>query len=222
MSFRKQQSGMTLPEVMVALLIFAAIATTSVYALRLGVDSRDQLSEADDELKRFQIARSLMKDDFIQISPRQIRDEFGIERSTEFVGNISRFGSRTEDDEVILAAFVRDGSINIQSAEPRSSLQYVEYVFHDRALIRRTRNYVDAAPNSVTNERVLFDGLETATAAYLTGEFRGELTWAELWPTSGIGGPPRAVSLTLEWPNKPILEQRFWIGTFGNSPRVGS
>jgi prepilin-type N-terminal cleavage/methylation domain-containing protein len=60
---RSQQQGLTLPEVLIALLVFSAIAATSVYALRLGVDSRDQLARVDDELKSFQLARTLIKED---------------------------------------------------------------------------------------------------------------------------------------------------------------
>ena len=217
MTQRDKQRGMTLPEVLVALLIFAAIASTSVYALRLGVDSRDQLERADDELKRFQIARSLMKTDFVQLSPRSIRDEFGIARNAVFVGNVSRFGSRSDEDEQILAAFVRNGAINIAAKEPRSALQYVEYIYRDRTLIRRTRDYLDAAPNAQTRDRVLFENLDNVSVAYLSGEYRGELLWADMWPASGATGSPRAISITMEWPNKPALEQRFWLGTLGNS-----
>ncbi len=209
---RVRQRGMTLPEVLVALLVFAAIASASVYALRLGVDSRDQLAAADAELKAFQIARTLIKEDLAQVTRRKVRDEFGEIGPAAFRGNLVTFGGRVEDDENVLMAFVRDGWVNPGAHAPRSALQYVEYIFRDGALIRRARIYLDEAAQSDVIERVLFDGLEGASAAFLVGEERGELAWADIWPVSAASAPPPAVALRLEWPDRAPLEQRFWIG----------
>lgn len=207
------QKGLTLPEVLIALLVFSAIAATAVYALRLGVDSRDQLAAVDSDLKDFQIARTLIKEDLAQISGRQVRDEFGDGRPAAFMGNLTSFASRSEDDERVLASFVRAGWINPGAEEPRSALQYVEYVFRGGALIRRGRAYLDDAANADSSERILFDNLLDARAAFLIGENRGELEWADIWPVSGGGAPPRAFSVTLEREDRAPLEQLFWIGT---------
>ncbi|MEO1137409.1 MAG: type II secretion system minor pseudopilin GspJ, partial [Pseudomonadota bacterium] len=147
------QRGMTLPEVLIALLVFAAIAATSVYALRLGVDSRDQLAAVDDELKAFQIARTLIKDDLAQVTARVVRNEFGDARPAAFIGNLESFGARREDDERLLAAFVRSGWLNPAANEPRSTLQYVEYVYRNGALFRKSRAFLDEAANADTTER---------------------------------------------------------------------
>ncbi len=210
-----KQLGMTLPEVLIALLIFAAIAATSVYALRLGVDSRDQLAAADERLKSLQLARTLIKEDMAQIVLRNVRDEYGEKQAVAFRGNLVAFGGRAEDDETILAAFVRNGWRNPNADAPRSTLQHVEYVFKDRSLLRRARIYLDEASRSEVVERVLFDDLDEANISFLTGENRGELAWADIWPVSGASPPPTAVSLTLSWPEQPPLVQRFWIGAIG-------
>lgn len=209
---RRAQKGLTLPEVLIALLVFSAIAATAVYTLRLGVDSRDQLASVDDELKSFQIARTLIKEDLAQISMREVRDEFGDGRPAPFMGNLTSFGSRREDDERVLASFVRAGWINPGAEEPRSALQYVEYVFRAGDLIRRSRAYLDEATDADVSERVLFRNLVDAQAGFLLGEQRGELEWLDIWPVSGIGGPPRAVSIRLEREGRAPIEQLFWIG----------
>ncbi|WP_375202898.1 type II secretion system minor pseudopilin GspJ [Hyphococcus sp.] len=208
----RAQRGLTLPEVLIALLVFSAIAATAVYALRLGVDSRDQLASVDDELKDFQIARSLIKEDLAQLSMREVRDEFGDGRPAPFMGNLTSFGSRREDDERVLASFVRAGWINPGAEEPRSALQYVEYVFRAGDLIRRSRAYLDEATDADISERVLFSELMDARAVFLLGEQRGELEWSDIWPVSGGGGPPRALSITLEREGRAPIEQLFWIG----------
>ncbi|MCK5745879.1 MAG: type II secretion system minor pseudopilin GspJ [Oricola sp.] len=212
MTARHRQKGMTLPEVLIALLVFAAIAGTSVYALRLGVDSRDQLARADANLKAFQIARTLIKEDMAQVTPRRVRNEFGDMEETVFRGNLESFGARREDDERLLAAFVRGGRINPDAAAPRSALQYVEYVYRNGALIRRSRAYLDEASRADVSERVLFDDLVDARAAFLLGEDRGELQWADICPVAGGSPPPRAIALTIEREDETPLRQLFWIG----------
>lgn len=209
---RRAQKGLTLPEVLIALLVFSAIAATAVYALRLGVDSRDQLAAVDSDLKSFQIARTLIKEDLAQLSDREVRDEFGDGRPAAFMGNLTNFASRSEDDERVLASFVRAGWINPGAEEPRSALQYVEYVFRGGALIRRSRAYLDGASGADSSERILFDNLLDARAAFLLGENRGELEWSDIWPVSGAGAPPPALSFTLEREGREPLEQLFWIG----------
>ncbi len=217
MTFARRQKGMTLPEVLIALMVFAAIATASVYALRLGVDSRDQLARVDEELKSFQIARTLIKEDMAQVAPRRVRNEFGDMEETVFRGNLESFGARREDDERLLAAFVRGGAINPDAVAPRSTLQFVEYVYRNGALIRRSRAYLDEAENSDAVERILFDGLVDARAEFLLRENRGDLEWADIWPVGGAGQPPKAVSITLERENAGPLRQLFWIGAVGGA-----
>jgi len=212
---RRAQKGMTIPEVLISLLIFAAIASSCVYALRLAVDSRDQLSAADEKIKAFQISRTIIKEDLAQATSRSVRDEFGAQVGAYFRGNLVSYGGRAQDDEKLLAAFVRDGWQNPEADQPRSALQYVEYVYKGGALIRRAQVYLDATGQSEAIERVLFDGLTDARATYLIGETRGDLNWSDIWPVSGVITAPRAIAITLEWTDKAPLEQFFWIGDTG-------
>ena len=218
MTGRRAQKGLTLPEVLIALLVFSMIASASVYALRLGVDSRDQLDAADRALKNLQIARILIKEDLAQIVQRPVRDEFGVSLPNVFTGGQAVFGGRVEDDETVLFSFVRNGWINPGSLSPRSALQYVEYVFRDGAVVRRSRAYLDEASNGDETERTVFEGLTDARAEFLNGELRGELVWVEAWPASGGAlavRPPRAVALTIEEESLAPLRQLFWIGDVG-------
>ena len=213
---RSGQKGLTLAEVMIALLVFSLIAASSVYALRLGVESRDQLETADSELKRLQLARLLVKEDLAQIVARPARDAFGVQVPAVFQGGQSVFGGRVEDDEEILMSFVRGGWINPQAIAPRSALQHVEYIFRDGEVIRRARTFVDETQGGEHVERVVFDGLEDAYTEFLIGEVRGELDWAEAWPVGNDGSrPPQAVALVIEEEGVPPLRQLFWLGDLG-------
>ena len=75
MTHARTQSGITLPEVLISLLIFALISSAAVYSLRLGVDARDQLDTATDELRGFQVARSLLKEDICLLYTSDAADE---------------------------------------------------------------------------------------------------------------------------------------------------
>lgn len=212
------QKGMTLAEVMVALLVFALIAASSVYALRLGVNSRDQLEDADATLKSIQLARILIKEDLAQTTARPARDDFGVQRENIFEGGQAVYGGSIEDDEQILMSFVRGGWINPGALSPRSALQHVEYIYRDGAVIRRARAFVDKTTNGETVERTVFTNLTDAYAEFLNGETRGELNWAEAWPVGASGDrPPRAVALVLEEENAEPLRLLFWVGDLGEA-----
>lgn len=217
----RRQQGFTLPEVLVALLIFSLIAAASVYALRLGVDSRDQLAASDERLKELQIARVLIKEDFAQVTARPVRDEFGILTPAYFHGGQSLFERRPVSGEDVLVTFVRGGWLNPNARAPRSALQYVEYIRKDDALIRRARVYLDDASRSERIERVLFDDIEGADIQFLAGEIRRELQWADAWPVSGAQSPPpRAVAITITDKNGDELRQLFWVGEIGDASNV--
>lgn len=208
--------GVTLPEVLVALLIFSFIAAASVYTLRLGVDARDQLGLADKELRQLQLSRTLMKEDLSQLVFRLVRDEFGERSPFSFSGGDGIIRGRTNSDERLLLAFVRNGWTNPDAVMPRSVLQYVEYLERDDMLIRRIRPYLDDARGADRSERVLFDNLSGVYFEFSRGEVRGEIDWIEEWPGDGTNfDPPPAVAMTIERGGEP-LRMLFWTGA---SPR---
>ena len=211
-----RQRGLTLAEVLIALFILAMIATASVYALRLGVDSRDQLGVVDSDLAAVQISHLVMREDFAQIAMRRVRDRFGTAQAGAVFGGQVRFGSSQQRDEKLLISFVRNGWVNPEAGAPRSSLQHIEYVFRDGALIRRARVFLDAVENADVNERIMFDKIESAEIEFLTGVSRAELQWAPAWPVvNGDNSAPRAVAITVQRAPNQSLRQLFWIGEIG-------
>src|SRR5690606_24905849 len=99
-----------------------------------------------------------------------------------------------------LFAFVRRGREN-PGAEPRASLEYVEYRIADGRLERSARAAVDGAAPAPA--RVLLDGIGAARVAYLEGE-----RWNDGWP-GGAASLPRAVELELELDGIGRVRQRF-------------
>lgn len=214
------QKGLTLIELLVAMLVFSFIASISVYALRLSVDARDQLSAADKRVAEIQIARILLKEDLAQAVNRPVRDEFGTSTGAAFRGGTEMRLRNPVPGETLLMGFVRAGWANPGAEAPRSSLQYVEYLEKDGALVRRIRPYLDDARGQPHYDRILIADAYDIEATFLAGEARGELDWAATWPLPGAGGAlPRAVSVSFSSKRFGRLSEYVWIGALDGGVR---
>ncbi|MBI1392531.1 MAG: prepilin-type N-terminal cleavage/methylation domain-containing protein [Alphaproteobacteria bacterium] len=212
---RARQFGLTLPEILIALLIFSMISAAGVAGLRMTIDGRDQLEEADARLRDWQILQTTIREDLANLSLRTPRDEFGDRYPAAFIGGRTFELNRLApvEGETPLFAFVRGGRSNPGAREPRSTLQYVEYLYRDSAIIRRSRPYVDDAPNASEADRILVGELAGLEASFLIGQTSRGLDWADAWPPpSSSGGPPRALRLTLTTDRFGEIEALFWIG----------
>lgn len=212
---RRNETGLTLVELLIALLIFALISSAGVYSLRLAIDGQAQFERFDNDIAQWETARALIRRDFVQAVYRPVRNEFGEAAPTPMIGGEPlRFLLRPEDGELPLVAFVRRGWTNPEAAEPRSTLQYVEYVLVDGRLVRRFRPYLDDATGQPRFDRTLFDELRSARIDFLFGETSTGLDWIDRWPGPGgaAGALPRAVRLTVENDRLGEVQQLFWIG----------
>ena len=214
--FRRTQRGVTLTEVLISLLIFSFISTAAVYCLRLGVDARDQMDSASADMRDFQLARALLKEDLAQLVNRRVRDRFGAQQIAPFFGGDGLVGvQRRIGDGALLAAYVRGGWLNPNGAAPRSALQYVEIIFHEGEVLRRTRPFLDEADGAQIRERVLFRGIDEAYTEFSFTSAIGETDWATVWPFTGASfGPPAAMALVIQREGRPAERHLFWIGEF--------
>ncbi len=209
---RSSQRGLTLPELLIALLIFAMISGVAVYALRLSVEGRSQLEEADAAIRDMQIARVILKQDLAQLAPRIIRDEFGNKYPASFLGGDGLAFRPPHESEKLLMAFVRRGWENPEDRSPRSTLQAVEYLIVGDVLVRRVRPYLDDARDQPRTDRILLAGVGATSIQFFAGEISGRLNWVDLWPAISEDAPPKAVRLSTVTDRFGELEQIFWIG----------
>ncbi|MBF9152563.1 type II secretion system minor pseudopilin GspJ [Novosphingobium jiangmenense] len=133
MSAQPSRNGFTLVEMLVALALFAVIATGALGLLRFSVDaelaSRDKTESIANE-RRF---LSVWTADMAQAVPRPSRDQSGTPRPA-FEAN----------SEGVLIRFTRSGWDNVDGA-PRPGLQKVEYRITAKALVRAGYPYPDGA-----------------------------------------------------------------------------
>ncbi len=210
---RQRQRGVTLPELLISLLIFAMISAVAVYALRLTVEGRDQLGLADRAIRDMQIARLVIKEDLLQAATRVARDEFGNPAPGAFLGGKGLAYRIPKAGETTLLAFVRAGWENPGALAPRPTLQAVEYVLAGDKLIRRTRPYLDDARGQPRTDRILLAGVSAAEIGFFFGETSAGLQWADLWPSPQAQAPiPAGLRLTLTTKSLGEFEQLFFVG----------
>ncbi|OFX05717.1 MAG: type II secretion system protein GspJ [Alphaproteobacteria bacterium RIFCSPHIGHO2_12_FULL_63_12] len=210
---RQAQRGLTLPELLIALLIFAMISGAAVYALRLSVEGREQLEIADGEIREFQIMRQVMKQDFSGIVARTVRDDFGNSLPAPFLGGEGLSYRLPVEGEKSLMVFVRSGWTNPDDRAPRPTLQAVEYLIKGGDLVRRVRPYLDDARGQPRTDRVLIAGVSEVEIGFFTGaEDSSGPVFSDLWPMPQSKGSPEAIRLTMTTKRFGEIEQLFWLG----------
>ena len=187
------KNGFTLVELMVALLIFGLLSASGVALLAFGVDTRARSSERIDSLAATLRTRALLTADLAQAAPRLYRREDG-----------SLSAAFRAGEETALLAFVRRGWAN-DDAEPRASLQRVEYRLREGRLERLAYRHVDgAAPGPAS---VLLTGVRSFSLRY---RVRGE--WRDRWDSTRPDALPQAVEAVIALDGAPELRQLFLVG----------
>lgn len=210
----KSQRGLTLPELLIALLIFAMISGAAVYALRLSIEGREQLEAADADIREMQIFRQIVRQDLANATPRAVRDEFGTPSPAPFLGGKGLAFRRPVEGELSLLLFVRRGWTNPDDRAPRPSLQAVEYLVKNGDLVRRTRPYLDDARDQKRTDRVLLKEVSDVSISFSTGlETASGPEFVDIWPAPQAKGElPQALRMTMTTRRFGVLEQSFWLG----------
>ncbi|ACG77074.1 type II secretion system protein J [Phenylobacterium zucineum HLK1] len=188
--------GFTLVEMMVALLIFGLVAAAGVAIMRFSVDNQQVVRAHTHRLAELQRARAMLKADLAQAAQRPVRDAAGRPALRSFSGGEQRTGGP-------LLALVRRGWDN-PDADPRASLQTVEYRLNGGRLERRARPALDGA--ELGPPQVLLSGVRDARVAFLV---RGQ--WIEALPNGPRQPLPQAVRLDLTLEDYGELSQLFLV-----------
>lgn len=193
-----RESGFSLVEVLVSVFVFAAIGTISVGLLASSLTAQEVNREALDRTAMLDRARTLLREDLGQVVLRPVRGADGYVEAEIFAGSDNGL-VRTDAvaDERVVLAFTRRGRANPGLTRPRSSLVHVEYLVRGDTLVRRTSDYPDAAPQTLTAEQVLVEGVTDVEVDFLVGA-----AWSRraLVAADGQGALPKAVRLRYSLP----------------------
>jgi general secretion pathway protein J len=185
--------GFTLLELLVALAVFAILATAAYSGLRNVLFTRVAVEAQSQRLAAVQLAFHRLGQDIEQAAPRGIRDEYGEPQA-------AMLGDPLTDEPLILTRAGWDNPLG----QPRASLQRVVYRVRDGQLWRLHWPVLDRGSLIEPRETRVLDQLREFRIRFLD---QNE-SWRNDWPPPAsddssprdLNALPRAVeiSLTLE------------------------
>jgi general secretion pathway protein J len=224
----RRDDGFTLLELLVAMFIAAIIFAMGYGAINQAVKSRTGLQEQQAKLMELQNAMRVMEQDFVQLSPRKIRQPIGTDfqgalisnptgttssssgfsssssssssSSTSSSSTSSSSTSTSSSSSQPLVALTRAGWTNPAGAQ-RPALQRVAYYFENGTLRREYWTVLDPTQTSATVKRDLMTHVKSVQLRFMDLS----KTWQPQWPpvtnTQGVTAlrsRPIAVEITLD------------------------
>ncbi len=150
------QGGFTLLEMVVAVAIFAFMGVMAFGGLNSMTRSSQATTETGNRLGEVQFAVTYLVRDFMQLSPRKIRNQYG-----------------DVEDQLVLdeegLRFTRSGWDNLLG-QSRSTLQRLHYRLVDDRLVRTHWRNLDQGIAEESIDRVLLSGLKTLRFRLMSAE----------------------------------------------------
>lgn len=194
--------GFTLLELLVAIFIAALMFAMGYGTLRQAATTRGALLEKQARLLELQTAMRVLEQDFVQLTPRPVRQPIGDEPSqpalqanpgaTQSSGAVSSLGGTSgtasssqgaTSGTPPLVALTRAGWANPNGLQ-RPAEQRVAYYLENGTLRREYWYVLDPTLSSTTARRELLKKVKSVTIQYMDLTH----TWQPQWPPSTVAG----------------------------------
>ncbi len=162
---RREKGGFTLIEILIALAVFAILATITSSAMYYAFNTRARVNGQADRLNSLQLAVTFLQRDIEQVVLREIRADPSRHFYPAFIG------------ESQYVEFTRSGMVNPNSEEKRSILQRIAILCHNNQLLRRSWPSLDPADRKFYQDKVLVDNLLNCQFAYLNSNLQVLAEW---------------------------------------------
>lgn len=196
---RRFTAGFTLLEILVALAIAALMFAMGYGAISQAITTRGALKARQARLIELQTAVRVLEQDFVQLTPRPVRQPIGDEPAqpslqgsaggTQTSGSVSSLGggssgaSSSTSGTPPLLALTRAGWANPTGLQ-RPAEQRVAYFFENGTLRREYWYVLDPTLSSTTAKRDLLTKVKSLTFEYLDLTH----TWQPQWPPATVVG----------------------------------
>ncbi len=179
---RPSQCGFTLIEMVIAVSIFALMSAMAYSGLNHTIKIGSQVSEANQRLSELQFGLAYFARDWMQVSPRKIRNQYGDEENNIVL----------EDNSI---TFTRSGWTNLLQTK-RSELQRVQYLLVDNNLVRRHWRSLDQGIAEQPLATILIHDVESLAINFINPS---ELEIPD-WPNESVrdGDDPIALIIDIE------------------------
>ncbi|MEW8189877.1 MAG: type II secretion system minor pseudopilin GspJ [Candidatus Thiodiazotropha endolucinida] len=179
MHHHPRSHGFTLLELLIAITIFAILATFVYSGLKVILDTEHQTSLYGQRIAKLQLGLNLMQRDIEQLVGRPVRDQYGDQQPALKSGGISG----------ILLELTRGGFSNPMQLS-RSNLQRVGYVLEDNTLFRLTWPTLDRPRESEPHRQKLIEEISSLELVFYDKALQEKREW-----------PPRAIGEADEDPS---------------------
>ncbi len=187
--------GFTLIEVLVAMAVFAFLASIAYAALGATLNNADLLNARMDRLQALQRTMRYLANDFAHASPRPVRNNLGTGAPQPAIDI-----SPTND----FALSITHGGWPNPAGLPRGTLQRSSYVLRDDTLTRVHFPVLDATYSTVGITTELVDGVESIEFRMFDSVGAVSNVWPPIGASGGAGlaARPRAVEIVLTLENE--------------------
>ncbi|MCG8048602.1 MAG: type II secretion system minor pseudopilin GspJ [Candidatus Thiodiazotropha endolucinida] len=200
MNHHPRSHGFTLLELLIAITIFAILATFGYSGLKVILDTEHQTSLYGQRIAKLQLGLNLMQRDIEQIVGRPVRDQYGDQQPALKSGGISG----------ILLELTRGGFSNPMQLS-RSNLQRVGYVLEDNTLFRLTWPTLDRPRESEPHRQKLIEEISSLELVFYDKALQEKREW-----------PPRTIGEADEDPSLlPVsIELKLELEDWGSIRRL--
>lgn len=177
----RRNRGFTLFEMVVAVGIFMVMGAIAYPGLTHLAKTGQWVGEANRQISELQFAVAFLSRDWMQVSPRKIRNRYGDEESNILI-----------EDNII--TFTRGGRSNLLQ-QKRSNLQRVRYRLDDNKLLREHWLSLDQGIEEEPFVTVVLQEVESFEVSFIDSSEKK----IENWPTIGTFGTGSPVALTINF-----------------------
>ena len=190
---KRQQSGMTLLEVLIAVSLMVIISAISYTGLNGLIETKSHTDSVAKNIRKEVMVSQFLNKDFHSLINRKVKDEFG-QQSPSVIGTYSS------------VVFSRNGNSN-PFAQKRSQLQRVQWFLRDGTLYRSSRNMLDAASSNQWQQHALMENVREFSINYQNSV---GITSSK-WPINNSELPLKSVQIHLELENDTNFNFMFGI-----------
>jgi general secretion pathway protein J len=184
--YQPQSRGFTLLELLIAITIFAILATFVYSGLKIILDTEHQTSLYSQRIANLQLGLNLIQRDIEQLVNRPIRDQYGDQQPALESGGISG----------ILFELTRDGFANPMQLS-RSNLQRVGYVYEENTLYRLSWPALDRPRESEPHRKKLIGDITSLELVFYDSALQKKREWPPR-TTGGNDEDPRILPAAIE------------------------
>jgi len=182
----KKQAGFTLLEVLIALVVFAIIASITSSAMYYAFNTRARLKIQADRLSHLQTGLVILTRDTRQIIDRSVR-------GNDMVIYTGLIGQKDSVE------FTRGGLVNPNGVERRSTLQRIALICRDKQLFRRRWDILDTLDRNRYRESVLIENLADCDFKYINhqGQVLNDWNAQSIHQEEQLEPLPKAIQLNI-------------------------